>query len=123
MSITTNNIKNPDCLLLMEIAEILSIGELQLKYYESIFEIKINERLIGVINYKFVPSMRKNVIYIRNIYYTGAEYLDIMIKELCKYFKDHIIKTNIKTNPISEECILVMHNNNFKGDEYIFYNN
>jgi len=123
MSITTNNIQNPDCLLLMEMAEIFNIGELQLKYYESIFEIKIKKQLVGVINYKFVPSVRKNVIYIRNIYYTKAEHLDIIIKELCKYFKDHIIKTNVQTNPINEECISVMHNNNFKGDEYIFYNN
>ena len=50
------------------------------------------------------------------------EYLDIIIKELCNYFKDYTIKTNIQTNPISKECILIMHNNNFKGDEYIFYN-
>ena len=107
----------------MEMAEILNIGELQLKYYESIFEIKINKRLIGVINYKFIPSMRINVIYIRNIYYVKAEYLDIIIKELCKYFKDYTIKTNVQTNPINEECILIMHNNNFNGDEYIFYNN
>ena len=92
----------------MEMAEILNIGELQLKYYESIFEIKINKRLIGVINYKFIPSMRINVIYIRNIYYVKAEYLDIIIKELCKYFKDYTIKTMKVYRSITKSYVNVL---------------
>ena len=121
MSITTKNIEDPYCLLLMKIAEIFNIKKLRLKYYESIFEIISDGRIVGVINYVFVPSMRKNRIYIRNIYYNDTEYLDIIIKESCKFFKNYMIESDINENQITKDCEIIMQQNNFKGDNNIFY--
>ncbi len=122
VSITTNNIDEPDCMLLIEMSYIFNIKDLRLNYYESIFEIKCDDILVGVVNYKILPSMRKNIIYIRNIHYNDEKYLNIIIIKLCNYFKNYIIQTSSDTDPINDECIQVMRNNNFKGNKVIFYN-
>jgi hypothetical protein len=121
MSISINNIEETTYHSLMRIIHIFNITNFDFKFHESIFEIKLDDILIGVINYNFLPSMRKNKIYIRNVYYNDSQYLDIIIKAVCEYFKDHLIITDIETNPITEECVAVLRNNNFKGDKYIFY--
>ena len=121
MSISVKIIENPDCMLLIEIANILNIQKLQLNYYETIFEVKLDNALIAIINYKCISSRTKNRLYIRNIHYSNIIYLDTIIKELCGYFKNYILETNIDDEHISDECILVMRNNNFEGHKDIFY--
>jgi hypothetical protein len=121
MSISVKIIENPDCMLLIEIANILNIQKLQLNYYETIFEVKLDNTLIAIINYKCISSRTKNRLYIRNIHYSNIIYLDTIIKELCGYFKNYILETNIDDENISDECIRVMRNNNFEGHKDIFY--
>jgi hypothetical protein len=123
VSISTNNIDEPDSMKLIEISDIFNINDLRLNYYESIFEIKFYDILVGVVNYKILPSMRKNIIYIRNIHYNNEKYLNEIITKFCEYFKNYIIQTSSDTDPINDKCIQVMRNNNFKGDKVIFYNN
>ena len=82
MSIIVENIENPECMFLIEIADILNIKELQLKYYETIFTIKIDNILVGVINYVLIPSMRKDRLHIRNIHYKNQDNLEIISKAL-----------------------------------------
>ena len=121
MSISVKIIENPDCMLLIEMANILNIQKLQLNYYETIFEVKLDNALIAIINYKYISSRTKNRLYIRNIHYSNIIYLDTIIKELCGYFKNYILETNIDDENISDECIRVMRNNNFDGHKDIFY--
>lgn len=121
MSISVDNIENPDSLFLIKIADTFNIKEIKLSYYESIFTIHLDNMLIGVINYVFIPSMRKNRIYIRNIHYNNTKYLDIIIKELIKFFKNYMIETSTDTDPINKVCEEILRKNNFKGDKVIFY--
>ena len=121
MSISVKIIEHPDCMLLIEMANILNIQKLQLNYYETIFEVKLDNALIAIINYKYISSRTKNRLYIRNIHYSNIIYLDTIIKELCGYFKNYILETNIDDENISDECIRVMRNNNFDGHKDIFY--
>ena len=121
MSISVKIIENPDCMLLIEMANILNIQKLQLNYYETIFEVKLDNALIAIINYKCISSRTKNRLYIRNIHYSNIIYLDTIIKEFCGYFKNYILETNIDDENISDECIRVMRNNNFEGHKDIFY--
>ena len=74
MSISVKIIEHPDCMLLIEMANILNIQKLQLNYYETIFEVKLDNALIAIINYKYISSRTKNRLYIRNIHYSNIIY-------------------------------------------------
>ena len=66
--------------------------------YKNILLISDNEKMIGLINYCIVPSMKgKDKLFIRNIYCITDDYLDDIIKSLCFYCEknNHSIFTSL----------------------------
>lgn len=57
MILKIKKIENPDIDILMELANKFKFNDINLSFYESIFEFYDNCELIGIINYCILPSM------------------------------------------------------------------
>lgn len=68
-------------------------------------EIFDHDVLISTVNYIIVPSIKKDKIYVRNIFYNDYKYLDLTIGKMCDFFSDKTIMTNIINNPLVKNVL------------------
>ncbi len=124
MKLKIKKIEKPNLDLLLSLARKFNFDNINMSYYESIFEFYDMKNMIGFINYCILPSiLGKNRVYIRDLYYVDNKYIDHIIKSLCLYCKNKnlTIKTTLDTNKYTEECKKAFYDNNFKGDDIIYY--
>ena len=62
-------------------------------------------------------------LFIRNLYFLNKDNLDDIIKSLCKYCKtvNLAIKTTFDNDKFDDDCKKALYNNNFKGNEVLYY--
>ncbi len=128
MSLKVKQIEKPDIDLLLDLSRRFDFDNINISYYESIFEFydKTTEgyNLVGLINYCILPSMAgKYRVYIRNLYYINNTYINDIIKSLCKYCKKKklTINTSLQNNKFNDKCKKAFYDNNFKGEDIIYY--
>jgi hypothetical protein len=108
----------------MNLANKFKFDNINLSLYENIFEFYDNSNLIGIINYCILPSMTgRHRVFIRNLFYSDDKYINNIIKLLCKYCKKKnlAINTTLKNNNFNNKCKEAFYDNNFNGDELIYY--
>jgi hypothetical protein len=124
MSYNVKDIKKINLDLLLNLSNIFHFNKIDIEYFEHILEIYDNNKLIGMINYCFIPSMKGRMrLFIRNLYFLNKDNLDNIIKSLCNYCKKNnlSIKTTLYNDKFDEDCKKALYNNNFKGDEVLYY--
>ncbi len=128
MSLKIKKIEKPDIDLLLDLARKFDFDNINISYYESIFEFyeKTTDgyNLVGLINYDIHPSMAgRDRVYIKKLFYLDIIYIDDIIKSLCKYCKKNnlTIKTILNTNKFNDKCKEAFYKNNFKGEDIIYY--
>ena len=116
MTYKIKEIKNANYKLLLKIAIIFNIEKIDISYYENF--------LLRLYNYCITPSMKgRDKLFIRNLFYCDFIYLDDIIKTLCNYCKNInlIIMTTFDNNIFTQDCKDALFNNNFKGNDVIYY--
>ena len=124
MSLKIKKTEKPDIDILLDLAKNFNFDNIKISYYENIFTFYDLNKLIGFINYCIIPSMAgKYRVYIRNMYYLDNKYIDMIIKSLCIYCrkKNLTINTSLQNNKFSDECKKAFYDNNFKGEDIIYY--
>ena len=110
--------------LLVKLSNIFNFDNIDITYFENILEFYCNKKILAMINYCFIPSINGNTrLFIRNLYYKNKDDLDKIIKALCEYCKKNklSIKTTLYNNKFDDDCIKILHNNNFKGNDVLYY--
>lgn len=134
MSYTIINVEKINLDILMKISNIFNLDKIETNYYENILEVydsehtdsNNNEKIVGVVNYCLIPSMKGQTrLFIRNLYFLDKNNFDNIIKSLCKYCtKNNLsIKTTFDNNKFDNECKKILYDNNFKGDDVLYYIN
>jgi len=124
MVLKIKKIENPDIDILMELANKFKFNDINLSFYESIFEFYNGNELIGIINYCILPSMTgKDRVFIRNLFYLDDKYIYDIIKSLCKYSKKKnlTINTSLDNTNFNNKCKKAFYDNNFTGNDWIYY--
>lgn len=124
MYLKVKKIENPNIDLLLDLARKFNFDNIDMSYYESIFEFYNDNNKVGLINYCILPSMAgKHRVYIRNLYYIDNMYIDTIIKSLCKYCRKNklTINTSLQNKKFNDRCIKAFYDNNFKGKDIIYY--
>lgn len=124
MELNVKKIEKPDIDLLMDLANKFNFDNINLSTYENIFEFYDKNILVGIINYCILPSMTgKHRVYIRNLYYLEDKYIYKIINSLCVYCKKKslTINTSLKNNKFNNKCKKAFYENNFTGDDFIYY--
>jgi len=124
MELKIKKIENPDIDILMELANKFKFNDINLSFYESIFEFYDGNELIGIINYCILPSMTgKDRVFIRNLFYLDDKYIYDIIKSLCKYSKKKnlTINTSLDNTNFNNKCKKAFYDNNFTGNDWIYY--
>ena len=62
-------------------------------------------------------------LFIRNLYFLNKDDLDNIFKSLINYCKKNnlSIKTTLYNDKYDEDCKKALYNNNFKGEEVLYY--
>jgi hypothetical protein len=124
MSLKIKKTEKPDIDTLLNLAKMFNFDNIKISYYENIFTFYDMNKIIGFINYCIIPSMAgKHRVYIRNLYYLDNKYIDNIIKTLCTYCRKNrlTINTTLQNNKFNDECKKAFYNNNFKGEDIIYY--
>ena len=124
MELKIKKIENIDIDMLMELANKFKFNDINLSFYEHIFEFYDNGELIGIINYCILPSMTgKDRVFIRNLFYSNDKYIYDIIKSLCIYCKKKklTINTSLENNNFNNKCKKAFYDNNFTGNGWIYY--
>lgn len=124
MELNVKKIEKPDIDLLMDLANKFNFDNINLSTYENIFEFYDKNILVGVINYCILPSMTgKHRVYIRNLFYLEDKYIYKIINSLCAYCKKKslTINTSLINNKFNNKCRKAFYENNFTGDDFIYY--
>jgi hypothetical protein len=124
MSLKIKKIKKPNLDLLLSLARQFNFDNISMSYYENIFTLYDSKELIGFINYCIIPSMAgKDRVYIRKLCYSDNKYIDSIIKTLCIYCrkKNLTIKAVLDTGKFNDECKKAFYDNDFKGEDTIYY--
>jgi hypothetical protein len=124
MELKIKKIENPDIDILMGLANKFKFNDINLSFYESIFEFYDGNELIGIINYCILPSMTgKDRVFIRNLFYLDEKYIYDIIKSLCKYSKKKnlTINTSLENTNFNNKCKKAFYDNNFTGNDWIYY--
>ncbi len=124
MNYTVKNIKKVNLDLLLKLSKVFNFDKIETSYFEHVLEFYEDKKLVAMINYCFIPSMKGRMrLFIRNLYFLNKNNLDNIIKSLCEYCKKNnlSIKTTLYNDKFDEDCKKALYNNNFKGDEVLYY--
>ena len=124
MSLKIKKTEKPDIDTLLNLAKMFNFDNIKISYYENIFTFYDMNKIIGFINYCIIPSMAgKDRVYIKKLCYLDNKYIDNIIKSLCTYCKKNnlTIKTVLDTNKFNDECKKAFYDNDFKGEDTIYY--
>lgn len=124
MSYEVKDIKKINLDLLLNLSSIFRFDKINIEYFEHILEIYDDKKLIAMINYCFIPSMKGRMrLFMRNLYFLNKDNLDDIIKSLCNYCKKNnlSIKTTLYNDKFDEDCKKALYKNDFKGDEVLYY--
>jgi hypothetical protein len=119
------NIEKINFDILLNTATHFKITDINTKFHENFLQMYYKKDLIGVVNYCIINTMSgQSILYIRNIYYNDINDFDNIIKSLCKYCrkKNFYIQGSNSNNKYTSDALTILHNNNFTGDDYLFYN-
>lgn len=109
----------------MKISNLFNLSTIDTNYYEKILELyDIDNNIVSVINYCLIPSLKgKTRLFIRNVYLLDRNNFDNIIKSLCEYCKNNnlSIKTTLDNDKYDEDFIKILHENNFKGKNVLYY--
>lgn len=124
MNYTVKNIKKVNLDLLLKLSKVFNFDKIETSYFEHVLEFYEDKKLVAMINYCFIPSMKGRMrLFIRNLYFLNKNNLDNIIKSLCEYCKNEnlSIKTTLDNNKFDDDCKKALYNNNFKGNEVLYY--
>jgi len=111
---------------IIKLSTIFNFFKIESNNYESILELYDAEKIVGMINYCLIPSLKgKTRLFIRNIYLLDDDNFDNIIKSLCAYCKKKnlSIKTTLEQDKYNTKFIKILHENNFKGENVLYYIN
>lgn len=111
---------------ILRLSTIFNITKIEPTNYESVLELYDNEKIIGMINYCLIPSLKgKTRLIIRNINLLDESNFDNIIKSLCVYCKKNnlSIKTTLEQDKYNNKFIKILYENNFKGENVLYYIN
>ena len=124
MSYDVKDIKKINLDLLLNLSSVFNFDKIDISYFEHILEIYDGKKIIAMINYCFIPSMKGRMrLFIRNLYFLNKDDLDNIFKSLINYCKKNnlSIKTTLYNDKYDEDCKKALYNNNFKGEEVLYY--
>ena len=124
MNYTVKDIKKVNLDLLLKLSKVFNFDKIETSYFEHILEFYDDKKLVAMINYCILPCMKGRYrLFIRNLYFLNKDNLDTIIKSLCKYCKtvNLAIKTTFDNDKFDDDCKKALYNNNFKGNEVLYY--
>lgn len=126
MSYKILNFKKINFEEIIRLSTIFNLIKIESNNYESILELYDGEKIVGMVNYCLIPSLKgKTRLLIRNIYLLDENNFDNIIKSLCAYCKKKnlSIKTTLEHDKYNSKFIKILHDNNFKGENVLYYIN
>lgn len=111
---------------IMKLSTIFNFTKIETNNYESVLEFYKSKEIVGMINYCLIPSLKgKTRLFIRNVYLLDKNNFDNIIKSLCIYCKKNnlSIKTTLEEDKYNIEFKKILYENNFKGENVLYYIN
>ena len=124
MRIKIKKTEKPNVDLLLNLFRKFEIDNINISYFENLFEFYEDKNLIGFINYIILPAMKGfNRVYIRDLMCIDNNYIDKIIKTLCSYCKKNklTIRTSVDTKTFSKDYEQILYNNGFTGNHELYY--